>query len=94
MTLFELLNLGSPDVSEWVLDAACAGSDPEAFFPTPGVSVAAVAKQVCASCPVRTECLEDALERGEYYGVRGGLSAQARRRLAKQRRAADLGAVA
>ena len=94
-TLFELFNLGSPDSTNWVLSAACADvDDPEVFFPGRGVSTMA-AKQVCVSCPVRAECLEDALERREYRGVRGGLSARERQTLVKQRQvAASLGAVA
>lgn len=30
------------------------------------------AKHVCSTCPVRTPCLEDALERREPWGVWGG----------------------
>jgi WhiB family transcriptional regulator, redox-sensing transcriptional regulator len=62
----------------WWDHAACQGRDVEFFFApghNPGV------KQVCASCPVRRECLADALESekadyiavGRLYGVRGGL---------------------
>ncbi len=94
VTLFELFGLGSPDASGWVLDALCAETDPELFFPELGHS-GTEAKRVCAACSVREECLEDALARGEFDGVRGGLSGRQRRALARQRReAADLGAVA
>lgn len=40
-----------------------------------------VAKAVCASCPVRQACLDDALESYEQYGVRGELTAPERRKL-------------
>jgi WhiB family redox-sensing transcriptional regulator len=32
------------------------------------------AKAVCASCPVRAECLDAAIANGERYGVWGGLT--------------------
>ena len=39
------------------------------------------AKQVCASCPVRAECLEHAITLDERYGVWGGLTQDERRHL-------------
>jgi WhiB family redox-sensing transcriptional regulator len=89
VTLFELFNLGSPDSTDWVLSAACAGTDPELFFPGRG-QPNRDAKQVCASCSVRAECLEDALERRDFVGVRGGLSPRERYAVARQRKAAGL----
>ena len=38
------------------------------------------AKQVCAGCEVRAECLQQALDSGERYGVWGGLTDVERRR--------------
>lgn len=72
---------------DWREGAVCAQTDPEAYFPIKGGS-ARPAKQVCAVCPVTTECLEDALATDERYGVRGGLSARERRPLLRQRRKA------
>lgn len=92
-TLFALFNLGSPDSTDWVLNAQCGDSDPEVFFPGAGQSNEE-AKQVCASCSVRVECLEDALKRREFRGVRGGLSGRERIALARQRRIAGCGEVA
>lgn len=71
----------------WRENALCAqtGIDDETWFPKRGGSAAA-AKRVCAACPVRMECLEDALATGEHYGVRGGLSDRERRRLMNNRR--------
>jgi len=37
---------------------------------------------VCAGCAVRAECLQEALDRGERFGVWGGLSEGERRALA------------
>lgn len=49
----------------------CHEQDPEIFF-AEHPAVLDKAKQVCASCPVRTPCLDGALERGEPWGVWGG----------------------
>lgn len=62
----------------WQSSAACIGEDIELFFPEDG-QTAALAKRICADCPVTQECLESALkveEGGRHrYGVYGGLSA-------------------
>lgn len=66
---------------QWREEARCAEVDPDLFFPEPGQSPNA-AKQVCADCPVRTECLTDALaHRDIAFGVRGGLTPTQRREL-------------
>jgi WhiB family transcriptional regulator, redox-sensing transcriptional regulator len=39
------------------------------------------AKSVCASCPVRVECLEHAIAVDERYGIWGGLNQEERRTL-------------
>ncbi|WP_456946824.1 WhiB family transcriptional regulator [Geodermatophilus sp. SYSU D00697] len=69
----------------WRLDALCAETDPEAFFPEKGGSTRE-AKRVCAGCPVRSQCLEFALANDERFGIWGGLSERERRRLRLQRR--------
>ena len=40
-----------------------------------------IAKAFCRDCPVRLECLEDALRYGDSDTIRGGLTAQERARL-------------
>jgi WhiB family redox-sensing transcriptional regulator len=67
----------------WADSALCAQTDPELFFPGKG-GTSAPAKRICAACPVRAECLQDALDRGERFGIRGGLSERQRRKLAKR----------
>lgn len=67
----------------WQVDALCAQTDPEAFFPEKGGSTRD-AKKVCASCTVRSECLEYALSNDERFGIWGGLSERERRRLRKR----------
>jgi WhiB family transcriptional regulator, redox-sensing transcriptional regulator len=68
---------------EWRSRANCLGTDPELFFPAAEhgpvyeVQVAA-AKAVCEQCPVRAECLAEALVRLPY-GIAGGLTAEERR---------------
>jgi hypothetical protein len=74
-----------PPGREWREQAACRGVDPELFFPaaesgpTRTAQVAA-AKAVCAGCPVRQECLAEALARIPY-GICGGLTEHERRML-------------
>jgi WhiB family transcriptional regulator, redox-sensing transcriptional regulator len=69
----------------WRLDALCAETDPEAFFPEKGGSTRE-AKRVCVGCDVRAECLEFALANDERFGIWGGLSERERRRLRQARR--------
>lgn len=68
---------------DWRDLALCAQTDPDSFFPGKGESPRP-AKRVCAACEVRTECLQYALDRGERFGVWGGLSERERRVLARQ----------
>ncbi|SHG25441.1 WhiB family transcriptional regulator [Geodermatophilus nigrescens] len=69
----------------WRLDALCAETDPEAFFPEKGGSTRE-AKRVCTGCTVRAECLEFALANDERFGIWGGLSERERRRVRLERR--------
>lgn len=74
----------------WQQDAACLGCDPALFFPERGNSQGVeAAKAVCAACPVRAECLADALESKETAGIRGGLSSVERRSLVFGARPSD-----
>lgn len=65
---------------EWRERALCAQTDPEAFFPEKGGSVRE-AKKVCRRCPVRAECLADAVAHREQWGIWGGLTIRERRPL-------------
>ena len=64
----------------WRLQALCAQTDPEAFFPEKGGSTRD-AKRICVGCPVKGDCLDYALDRDERFGIWGGLSERERRRL-------------
>ena len=66
----------------WQSDALCAQTDPEAFFPEKGGSTRD-AKKICATCEVRAQCLEYALQNDERFGIWGGLSERERRKLRK-----------
>jgi WhiB family transcriptional regulator, redox-sensing transcriptional regulator len=69
--------------ADWVNDAACRAGDPDQLF----VAGAGQnrAKGVCMRCPVRTECLADALDHRTEWGVWGGMTERERRALLRQR---------
>lgn len=70
----------STDPLAWYLDAACL-EVPNAvalFFPERGQSWRE-AKAVCASCLVRDECLQYALDNGIHFGIWGGTSERERK---------------
>jgi WhiB family redox-sensing transcriptional regulator len=74
--------------------AACNGQDTSIFFDhedTRGEKRAAslaVARSICATCTIRSACLDYALESTQAFGVWGGLTAAERSEIivAKQRR--------
>lgn len=74
----------------WHAEAACVDEPLDVFFPTRGASLAR-ARAICATCPVRAQCLDEALEfdrsRYELPGVWGGTSPRQRRQLRKERAA-------
>lgn len=68
----------------WYDRAACAGQDTDLWFPRQPTGSHAV--QTCRHCPVRAECLLEALQEegsgyAHRYGIRGGLTAGQRRHL-------------
>lgn len=71
----------------WQQDAACRDAEPDVFFST-AEGDREEAMRLCASCPVRLECLEHALENREAYGIWGGTDEQERKRLLRRRRRA------
>lgn len=68
---------------DWAARGACRTSDPDSLF----VQGAAQnrAKTVCMGCPVRTECLADALDNRVEFGVWGGMTERERRALLRRR---------
>nr|WP_298806400.1 WhiB family transcriptional regulator [uncultured Pseudokineococcus sp.] len=67
----------------WMDEGACRGGDPDALFVRGAEQN--VAKLVCRSCPVRTECLADALDSRTEFGVWGGMTERERRALLRRR---------
>ncbi len=68
----------------WMLEGACSSMDSDLFFPI-GSSMKAMkqiaeAKAVCNGCPVRIECLDEAKEIAEPFGIWGGLNEVERKR--------------
>ena len=69
-------------VEDWAARAACKGDTPDALFVRGAEQNKA--KQVCAGCPVRTECLAEALDNQIEWGVWGGMTERQRRALLRQ----------
>lgn len=68
---------------DWASAAACKSRQPDELF----VKGAAQnrAKQLCQGCPVRTECLAEALDNRIEWGVWGGMTERERRALLRRR---------
>ncbi|MER7824852.1 WhiB family redox-sensing transcriptional regulator [Streptomyces sp. CG 926] len=72
---------------EWQEEAACRALGTDRFFHPAGergeerAAREQEAKEVCAFCPVRSQCLSHALRVQEPYGVWGGLTEDERREL-------------
>jgi WhiB family redox-sensing transcriptional regulator len=68
---------------DWAVRAQCNQACPDDLF----VRGAAQnkAKQLCSGCPVRTECLAEALDNRIEWGVWGGMTERERRALLRQR---------
>ncbi|MET8768248.1 MULTISPECIES: WhiB family transcriptional regulator [unclassified Streptomyces] len=67
----------------WTARAACRTADPDDLF----VDGAAQnrAKAICTGCPVRIECLAQALDHRIDHGVWGGMTERERRALLRRR---------
>ena len=73
----------SRSTSDWASKGSCRTRNPDDLF----VQGAAQnrAKTVCFGCPVRTECLADALDNRIEFGVWGGMTERERRALLRRR---------
>ena len=71
---------------DWHADAQCKGQPHNVFFPTRGGSNGP-ALQLCGRCPVREDCLDEALaDTSLDHGIRGGMTVPARQAARKARR--------
>lgn len=68
----------------WQERGLCRQTDPGLFFPLLGEGVRE-AKEICRGCEVKDDCLQDALERDEKYGVWGGYSTSEREQIKQKR---------
>jgi WhiB family transcriptional regulator, redox-sensing transcriptional regulator len=70
---------------DWWDLAACQTADPELFFPVSatGGSRAEIAraKAICATCPIRQQCLDYALDTRQPHGVWGGRTEEERHQI-------------
>lgn len=68
---------------QWAESASCRSGRPDELF----VRGAAQnrAKVICGQCPVRTECLAEALDNNIEWGVWGGMTERERRALLRRR---------
>ena len=68
---------------DWASQATCREARPDELF----VRGAAKnrAKQMCAGCPVRSECLAEALDNSIEWGVWGGMTERERRAILRKR---------
>ncbi|UPK75428.1 WhiB family transcriptional regulator [Nocardioidaceae bacterium SCSIO 66511] len=68
---------------DWARSAACRSQGPDALFVRGAEQNRA--KQVCRACPVRAECLAEALDNEIEWGVWGGMTERERRALLRRR---------
>lgn len=87
-----LLQLAAAPSTAWQLEGRCRVEDGSVFFPPAHFehkpereAREARAKEICARCPVRAECLEWALATREQHGVWGGYSESERKALLARR---------
>ena len=83
------------DPDDWVLVAACRGKE-NLFFPPDDDQESRVerkareakAKSICGTCPVRAECLDEAMRSSERFGIWGGMTERERRSVVARARMA------
>jgi WhiB family redox-sensing transcriptional regulator len=76
----------------WAEQALCGQADPDAWFPEQG-RTAAIARRICAACPVRANCLDYALSGADTWGgittgIWGGTTPRERAVLRRARKVA------
>ena len=69
--------------ADWTAQALCNSGDPDVLFQRGAAQN--LAKLVCRGCPVRAQCLADALDNRVEFGVWGGMTERERRALLRRR---------
>jgi WhiB family redox-sensing transcriptional regulator len=69
--------------SSWRVNASCRDTDPDGLFVRGAEQNRA--KTVCMGCPVRAECLAEALDSRINFGIWGGMTERERRALLRRR---------
>lgn len=82
---------------EWMDQAACNGKPNRWWFPAQGESnqpLARRARQICAGCPVRTECGDYRERTNTRHGIWGGELQNERQKRRRQQRTQEGGEAA
>lgn len=86
--LADLAVAEDPLLSDWRERAACKNMDTDMFivapWGAPTLKRIRAAEAICMACPVRAECLEEALLEGDEFAIRGGLTPRERRSLKRR----------
>jgi WhiB family redox-sensing transcriptional regulator len=69
-------------VEDWASAALCRAAQPDRLFVRGAEQNRA--KQMCLGCPVRSECLAEALDNQIEWGVWGGMTERERRALLRR----------
>ena len=81
--MFEALAAPISEERPWMVFGACRDADPDLFFPS-NKEQAKAAVAICATCPVRLDCLDYALDARERFGIWGGTNEKQRRRMLRR----------
>lgn len=73
-------------MSEWVEQAVCRSVNPDLWFNDYASRYDPVFR-ICASCPVRRDCLKEALDLDIEFGIWGGVPSRVRERIRWRKKA-------
>lgn len=68
----------------WRSRSACLGHNPSLWYPT-AADAWDEPRAICRACPVSKECLDEAIERREPWGMWGGMNPEERRASERRR---------
>lgn len=70
------------EVDDWTLLAKCRGMGDDLF---PEGAEQRKARVICQGCPVRAQCLAEALDNRIEWGIWGGMTERERRKILRER---------